>query len=197
MRPDMLARLRRIMGGGAPVTPSAPVTVTRRIQPNSLRLQRYAVTVQKPDVGERQTKNVGAILAGAGPDVAEIDERAGIASDSVPALYLDTWALVNCQKPARVSEAEWRLALDDGGRFLDAWGEDAAAVQWSAGELFDVPRAGQPRGLVWQLKGAAVEALGEDQARLADGRVILKAARERRLNPNVGNDDTGGMNETD
>jgi hypothetical protein len=195
MRPDMLARLRRIMGGGAPVTPSAPVTVTLRIQPNSLRLQRYAVTMQKKDVGERQAENVGAILAGAGPDVAEIDERAGIASDSVPALYLDTWARLNCQKPASVSEAEWRLALDDGGRFLDAWGEDAAATEWSAGELFDVPRAGQPGGLVWRLKGEGVNALGEDSARLADGRVIPRAAGERRPNSSIGND--GGMNETD
>jgi hypothetical protein len=169
MRPDMLARLRRIMGGGAPVTPSAPVTVTRRIQPNSLRLQRYAVTVQKRDVGERQAENVGAILAGAGPDVAEIDERAGIASDSVPALFLDTWARLQCQKPASVSEAEWRRALDDGGRFLDAWGEDAAALGWMPGDLFDVTA-----GLVWRLVGERVVALRPDHARLADGRTVIR-----------------------
>jgi hypothetical protein len=179
MRPDMLARLRRIMGGGAPVTPSAPVTVTRRIQPNSLRLQRYAVTVQKRDVGERRAENVGAILAGAGPDVAEIDERAGIASDSVPALYLDTWARLNCQKPASVSEAEWRLALDDGGRFLDAWGEDAAALGWTPDELFDVPREGRPGGLVWRLAGERVEALGADHVRLGNGRRIMRGEFNR------------------
>ena len=29
---------------------------------------------------------------------------------------------------------------------------------WSAGELFDVPRAGQRGGLVWLLKGERVDA---------------------------------------
>ena len=156
MRPDcpFATPLRRIMWRRRAGTPIAPVTFTPRMQPKSLRLRHYTVTAQKQDVGERQAEGVGAILDSAGPDVAEIDERAGIASDSVPALYLDTWARLNCQKPASVSEAEWRLALDEAGRFLDAWGEDAAAMQWSAGELFDVPRAGRPRGLVWQLKGA-------------------------------------------
>ena len=38
-----------------------------------------------------------------------------------PPVYLDGWARLSHQKPFEVSEAEWRLALDDGGRFLDAW----------------------------------------------------------------------------
>src|SRR5208283_750537 len=105
-----------------------------------------------------------AILDSAGSDVAEIDERAGIASDSVPALYLDAWARLICQKPVSVSEAEWRLALDDGGRFLDAWGSEAANLGWTPGELLDVTG-----GLVWRLGGERVEALGPDHARLADG----------------------------
>ena len=44
-----------------------------------------------------------------------------------------------------MSETEWRLALDDGGQFLDAWGADAA-TRWMAGELFDVPHDGRPGG---------------------------------------------------
>ena len=50
----------------------------------------------------------------------DLEERAGMAADSVPALYLKTWARINHQKPLRVSEADWRRALNDGGRFLDA-----------------------------------------------------------------------------
>jgi hypothetical protein len=69
-------------------------------------------------------------------------------------------------------EAEWRLALDDGGRFLDAWGVDAATMGWAAGELFEVPRGRLGGGLVWRLNGGRVDALGEDRARLADDRVI-------------------------
>jgi hypothetical protein len=105
-----------------------------------------------------------------------IEERAGLAADRVPPAYLDAWARLNHQKPSSVSEAEWRLALDDGGRFLDSWGADAAAMRWTAGELFDVPRDGRPRGLVWQLKGERVDALGEDRVRLADGQTIKRGA---------------------
>jgi hypothetical protein len=75
---------------------------------------------------------------------AEIEERAGLASDSVPAVYLDAWARLNHQKPAGVSDAEWRLALEDGGRFLDGWGTDAATMLWTASELFDLPHGGRP-----------------------------------------------------
>jgi len=42
------------------------------------------------------------------------------------------------------------------------------------GELFDVPRDGRPGGLVWQLKGECVDALGEDRAGLDDGRTIKR-----------------------
>jgi hypothetical protein len=110
-----------------------------------------------------------AILDGDGLDPADIDERAGIASDRVPAIYLDAWARLNCQKPARVSEVEWRLALDDGGRFLDAWGEDAAGLGWTPGDLFDVKG-----GLVWRLGGARVERLNVFSAILNDGRELKR-----------------------
>ena len=112
------------------------------------------------------------------PDEVAIEERAGLAADSVPSVYLDAWARLNCQKPASVSEAEWRLALDDGGRFLDSWGADAATMLWTAGELFDVPHDGRAGGLVWQLKGEHVGALGEERARLTGGRTIGRGARE-------------------
>ncbi len=98
-----------------------------------------------------------------------VQERAGLAAGRVPAIYLDTWSRLNCQKPFRVSEAEWRLALDDGGLFLDGWGEDAAALGWTPGALFDVAR-----GLVWRLSGGRVDALGADHARLNDGRTIVQ-----------------------
>ena len=64
------------------------------------------------------------------------------------------------------------FALDDAGRFLDAWGGRAAAMQSSAGDLFGVPCEGQPGGLIWRLKGGRVEALGWDHARLGDERII-------------------------
>ena len=68
-----------------------------------------------------------------------------------------------------MSEAEWRLALDDGGRFLDGWGYAVADTGWTPGELFDVTA-----GLIWRLAGERVEAIGRDHARLSDGRIVRK-----------------------
>lgn len=105
---------------------------------------------------------------------AAILERAGLAADSVPAVYVDAWARLNCQKPARVSESQWRLALDDGGKFLDAWGDEAAALQWAPGELFDVAS-----GIVWRIAGERVAALGADHAQLSDQRMLERDPPER------------------
>jgi hypothetical protein len=106
-----------------------------------------------------------------------IDERAALAAASVPACYLDVWAALQIQRPHHIDSASWQLAIDDAGRFLDAWGSLAVDMNWSAGDLFDAPKGGQPCGLVWELKGGRVGALGEDHARLSDGRTI-----ERRRN---------------
>jgi hypothetical protein len=109
----------------------------------------------------------------------EIDERAALAANRVPDCYLDAWARLNHQKPVATSDAQWSRALDDAGRFLDDWGAEAAAMQWSAGELVDIPREGQLGGIVWQLKGERVDALGADHVRLNDGRVIARGGVQR------------------
>jgi hypothetical protein len=100
-------------------------------------------------------------------DADAVEERAGLAADRIPFVYLDAWARLNCHKPARTSESEWRCALDDGGKFLDTWAEEAAALDWTSGELFDLAT-----GVIWQLAGERVEALGADHMRLSDGRII-------------------------
>ena len=102
-----------------------------------------------------------------------IEERAAMAAGSVPGCFRDVWARLCHQNPAGVSEAEWRLALDDGGRFLDAFGGEAAELGWTPRELFDVTV-----GLIWRLAGEQVEAIGADHARLSGGRTIAKASRE-------------------
>jgi hypothetical protein len=105
-------------------------------------------------------------------DTAAVEERAALAADRVPAIYLDAWARLNCDKPLRMSEAEWRLALDEGGRFLDAWGERVAEVGWTSENLFS-----PASGLLWRLNGATVETLGADHLRLNDGRTIWRSQR--------------------
>jgi hypothetical protein len=64
-------------------------------------------------------------------DADAIEERAGLGADHLATGYLGAWARLNDRKPFNVSEAEWRQALDDGGRFLDAWGTEAATMRWT------------------------------------------------------------------
>jgi hypothetical protein len=131
----------------------------------------------KGEVRLLASEEPGQSVLSDGVTAENIEERAALAADSVPAVYLDAWARLN-QKPKGVSEAEWRRALDDGGLFLDGWGADAATMLWTASELFDVPHDGRPGGLVWQLKGERIGALGEERARLRGGRTIGRRARE-------------------
>jgi hypothetical protein len=116
-----------------------------------------------------------ASLDGDPLDSAVIEERAALAALSVQPCYLEGWARLQCQRPSYAIEEAWRQAIEDAGRFLDAWGADSETMQWTASELFDVPNEGRPGGLIWQIKGERVDALGEHCARLADGRTILRS----------------------
>jgi hypothetical protein len=76
-------------------------------------------------------------------DTDAIEERAGLTADGVPAVYLEACSRLNCQKLASVSKAESRLALRDGGCFLDEWGSRPAELGSPAGTA----RYGQPAAL--------------------------------------------------
>jgi hypothetical protein len=178
MRPELSARLCRIMRGDplpkSAVTPVTPVTGPSRYRSKPLELQ----ALQPLQVKNSKLENV-VVPPETKPEteLAEsirdaIEERKAFCAGAIPAIYLDTWARLNHQKPMRVSEAEWYRTVDDGGRFFDAWGSDAADWGWTAGDLFDVPRDGQRGGLFWFIAGAAVEAFGPDHARLSDGRIF-------------------------
>jgi hypothetical protein len=111
------------------------------------------------------------------PNPAEIEERKGMAADSVPESYLDAWARLQCQKPMRVSDAQWRQAINDAGRFLDQWGKLADSFGWSPGDLFDVPRDGA-MGLAWWLQGKTVNAFGPEHACAGDAAYDRVTRRE-------------------
>jgi hypothetical protein len=173
MNPDLLARLCAIARGDyATVTPSADVTGTSQLRQRLAELRQL-----RPKIVEGGNRETEASTASDGAlsdaDAGTIEERAGLAADRVPPVYLDAWARLNCQKPSSVSEAQWRLALDDGGRFLDASGNKAADLGWTPGELFDVTV-----GLAWRLAGERVEAIGADHVRLSNGRIILRGRKQ-------------------
>jgi hypothetical protein len=115
----------------------------------------------------QNSRNRSKVAVVASQPVLEIEERAGLAADSVAPAYLGAWARLNCQRPGGVTEGDWLRALNDGGRFLDGFGEKAADIGWSPSELFDVGR-----GLVWNLRGERVLAIGTHGVRLSNGLVL-------------------------
>jgi hypothetical protein len=156
------------------VTGVAGVTgpIGLRLKPQQLR-QLRPLRLENGNGEKRATAGVSSpVTQPIGADLDAIEERAALISETCPEPYADSFARLNHQKPMTVSDAQWSRALDDAGRFLDDWGAEAAAMQWSAGELFDIPREGKPGGILWQLKGDRVEALGADHARLGDERTI-------------------------
>ena len=166
MRAELAARLRRTMRGEAiaenGVTGVSGVTARsglRQKPPELRQLRRLRLEngSWEKSANEGVSSPVTAPLA---DDLDAIEERAAMAADRVPACYLDAWARLQCQRPFSIDLDAWRRAINDAGLFLDAWGADAAAMRWSAGELFDVPRAGRPGGLVWRLKGATRRSVG-------------------------------------
>ncbi len=181
MKADLAAKLVNVMRGE--VTRKYPVTRVTRVTgvecntSKPLMLHRYTCNPSKSasletDATERVTRDV---MAPPPPDRspaedtgAALEERKAMAMGGVPEPYLDAWARLQVQKPEGVSDAVWRQAIDDAGRFLDQWGSLAIELGWTAGELFDVPRDGNSGGLVWFQKGGRVRSLGPEHAVLAD-----------------------------
>jgi hypothetical protein len=178
MRHELFARLEKIIRGEDVsengVAGVAGVAVVARYASKSPELRQLRpLRVENSNAGKA---GFGSVVEGvterSQSDEGAIIERAGMAADSVPEVYLNAWAKLNCRRPANVTEAAWRQALDDGGRFLDAWGSMAAEWQWSVADIFDVSG-----GLIWKIAGRAVEAFGPEHARLDDGEVIANEFR--------------------
>jgi hypothetical protein len=103
-------------------------------------------------------------------DGSTFDERAGMATDSVPAVYLDAWARFQCQ-PSKIASANaWWQAVADAGILLDLWGATLASFDWPAEAIFGAD------GLVWAIDGEPVRAIGPDHAIMASGRVFDRSS---------------------
>lgn len=166
--------IMREVGANFDAPPAATIATLRHNGANC----RNVATVATP-LGSGFGRSVATVATVATVDAPDFEraalseERAALCANRVPAAYRDTWARLNHRKPFAASEAEWRQARDDGGRFLDAWGALAAEWGWTVGELFDLPRgAASDGGLLWFIRGATVEAFGPDYAGLDDGRIF-------------------------
>jgi hypothetical protein len=126
-----------------------------------------------------QSRNVAIVATPRAPmetgAEADMIERAGLCVDGFPAIYLDAWVRLNCQKPMRVSEADWRRALDDGRHFFDTWGWVCrSGWEWPPDELFEAPCVDSGGGLIWRLQGRTVVSYGPDYVRMNNDSVILR-----------------------
>ena len=68
-----------------------------------------------------------------------IEERKVMAAAAVPEPYLDAWASLQVRKPKEVTEAQWRQAIADAGKFLGQCGKIAVDNGWTDRDLFDAP----------------------------------------------------------
>jgi hypothetical protein len=100
----------------------------------------------------------------------EIDERQAIAEieGGVPPLYSASFARMQLTPPPGLSVPRWLQAVDDAGRFLDAFGQQAQAMGWRADDLF------RPDGLVQTLQGAHITKITSTTAVLSDGRTFKR-----------------------
>jgi hypothetical protein len=178
MRVDLAARLHRAMNGDftqkSVVTPVTPVTGVTGYRSNPLRLHGlHGLQVKNNMRGNGEKEPVTeAVTTSSEPGEVEIEERKAMAMGSVPEPFLDAWARLQLQWPYAMPEAHWQQAIDDAGRFLDQWGSVAFTLDWTPGDLFDVPANGKPGGLVWSLQGETVRGLGPEQAVTQSGRVF-------------------------
>jgi hypothetical protein len=130
---------------------------------------------------EPQGASISAISTD--PDEAEREERVAMAVARAPEPYLDAWARLQCQKLMRVSDDDWRQAIEAAGRFLDQWGNLAIEFQWTPADLFDVPRDGRPGGFVWWLAGETVRAFGPEHAVTEGERIFDRVTGAEWINP--------------
>jgi hypothetical protein len=184
MRPELLSELSAIMRGEiAPKTGVAHVAGVAGVaryasKPAELR-QLRPLRLKNTELGKHVAEGV-ALTSVADRAEAEIDEREGLAADRVPAVYLDAWSQLCCQRPERISEEVWRRALNDGGLLLDRWGRRAEALGWTPGDLFDCPGSVLGAGLIWRLQGAQVVAMTEGMAAIEGGSIqVAYFARAR------------------
>lgn len=102
-------------------------------------------------------------------EFAEV-ERAAIAivDGRVPTAYAEAWAAFQIRKPGHATAGEWYRAVDDAGRFLDAWARLALSFGWAPFDIFG------PAGLAWFCSGERIRAVGPGNAITASGRIFTR-----------------------
>jgi hypothetical protein len=98
---------------------------------------------------------------------SDMDERRAMAEieGGGSPLYSLQFVQLQAACPVGLDPSAWAQAINDAGLFLDAHGQQAEGLGWSAADLF------LPDGLILSLRGAQVRKLTAQQAQLSDDRV--------------------------
>ena len=170
------------------------LTLLRRAQDAGLRLEMAGTSIKIS--GPKKAEPLVTLLAEhkaqvlealrlANGELQKIQEmqKTGPASphdDLHLGTYSQSLATLRAECPAYVDGADWQQAIEDGARFLAQWAEQAAALGWTARDLFGLaeiresPRPSYQRlsrydktGLIWLLRGRRVVELTKDKAVIA------------------------------
>jgi hypothetical protein len=135
-----------------------------------------------------------ASVAGGKPETAicaegDYEERAALIESgaNVPREWAEGLArLIVAQPIDGFSAQRWRQVIDDGGRFLDQWGSEAARQGWRAVDVFGaIPAAPAARydgmGLALLINGGTVERITGTTAtiRTAGGSAVVYMRRDQ------------------
>jgi hypothetical protein len=106
-------------------------------------------------------------------------------------VFATAFTALERRRPDYVEPERWHQAVDDGRRFLDQWGNQSAALGWTAKELFGLhtpPTNPHPsydrlaryddRGLVWVLEGKPVVAMSSSTAAIKHKTGTITAYRK-------------------
>ncbi len=113
-------------------------------------------------------------------EAVALQERSAIIAEGSGAPYgwAEAFATLDRSQPVPgYTIGQWRQLIDDGGRFLDEWGAEAARLGWRAVDCFGVVKSlgtdmrprdevGQRSGLVTLITGGRVTSIGADFARI-------------------------------
>ena len=105
--------------------------------------------------------------------------------------YRTVFGVLQLKPPALVPVERWRQCVEDGKRFLAAWGSQAEALGWTTADLFGLhtpPERPHPSyrrlsrydctGLIWLLEGRPVVALTESTAAIENPTVNITVYRK-------------------
>ena len=133
-------------------------------------------------LNERKHELIGLLMDAAPAatvhsDESGFEERAALIEDGtgVPREWAEGFARLDLtNRPPKFTQDRWQSLIDDGGRFLDRWGAEAASLGWQAEDVFGVhPVVPSARydlmGLVPLIGGGEVVAVTSDRATIRRG----------------------------